>query len=90
MAETLSHFSSCDVSDALVKLGVPNGGHIPDIEMLSPSRDDETVKVCGPAYTVKMVHASNKDAPSPASHFVDAAPSGHIMLISAPPRTYAS
>jgi len=87
MAEALSRFSSCEVSDALVKLGVPNGGYIPDVEMFSPSRDSEAVKICGPAYTVKMVHASDKNAPFPTSHFVDTAPSGHIMLVSAPPQS---
>lgn len=83
----LSQFSSCEISDALVKLGVASGGHIPDITMFSPSRDAENVKICGPAYTVKMVHATDKQSPSPPVHFVDAAPAGHVMLISAPPRT---
>lgn len=84
---SLSQFSSCEISDALVKLGVASGGHIPDITMFSPSRDAENVRICGPAYTVKMVHAIDKQSPSPPVHFVDAAPAGHVMLISAPPRT---
>ena len=83
----LSQFSSCEISDALVKLGVASGGHIPDITMFSPSRDAENVKICGPAYTVKMVHASDRQSPSPSVHFVDAAPADHIIFISAPPRT---
>lgn len=82
----VSKFTSCEISDALVKLGVPSGGHIPDVTMFSPSRDADNVKICGPAYTVKMVHASDKTSPKPSAHFVDSAPEGSVMLISAPPR----
>ncbi|KAF8331097.1 RraA-like protein [Cantharellus anzutake] len=84
----LASFSSCEISDALVKLGVKSGGHIPDIEMYSPHSvrvpDAEGVKICGPAFTVKMVEASDKTSPTPSDHFVDAAPRGHVVVISAP------
>ncbi|KAJ3549994.1 hypothetical protein NMY22_g664 [Coprinellus aureogranulatus] len=76
----LSDFSSCELSDALVKLAVPHGGHIPDIHMVSPG------KICGPAYTVKMVLVSDTEAPKLAGgHFVDQAKEGHVVVIDAPP-----
>jgi len=79
---TLSRFSSCELSDALIKLGLPHGGHIPDIHMLSPS-DPET-RICGPAYTVKMVLGSDTTAPKLNKHFVDEAPPDFVIVIDAP------
>lgn len=81
----LSNFSSCELSDALVKLGLPHGGHIPDIHMLSPS--DPSTRICGPAYTVKMVLASDDTAPKLDKHFVDEATPNSVIVIDAPPRT---
>jgi hypothetical protein len=91
-----SDFSTCEVSDALIKLGVPHGGHIPDIHCISPLSERETGgraqgvpvpvrRLCGPAYTVRMVFASDRDAPKlQQSHFVDLAPKGSIAFVSAP------
>ena len=89
-----SDFSTCEVSDALVKLGVPHGGHIPDIYCISPHSRSESgspaqggtaVRLCGPAYTVRMVLASDRDAPKlQHSHFVDLAPEGSVAFVSAP------
>ena len=44
------------------------------------------VKICGPAYTVKMVSQCDTTAPKPKEHFVDAAVRypGHVMVVSAP------
>jgi hypothetical protein len=88
-----SDFSTCEVSDALIKLGVPHGGHIPDIHCISPHSRSESgglaqgvpVRLCGPAYTVRMVFTSDRDAPKlQQSHFVDLAPEGSIAFVSAP------
>ncbi|EUC64392.1 ribonuclease E inhibitor RraA dimethylmenaquinone methyltransferase, putative [Rhizoctonia solani AG-3 Rhs1AP] len=97
LIEQLSPFSSCEISDALIKLGlthnasespVQRGGYIPDINMLSPSPtvgDGQNTRVCGYAYTVKMVRGDDLQAPKPAQHFVDAAPAGSVAVISVPP-----
>jgi regulator of RNase E activity RraA len=82
LIQQLSGFSACEISDALIKLGSPNGGHIPDIHLVSPS--DSNHIICGPAYTVQMVF-SDKSAPKLSSHFVDAAPAGTVIVIDAPP-----
>ncbi|KAH9485566.1 4-hydroxy-4-methyl-2-oxoglutarate aldolase [Psilocybe cubensis] len=79
---SLKDFSTCEISDALIKLSVPHGGHIPDIHMTCPSPD---VKLCSPAYTVQMVLASNTTAPKLTAHFVDTAPAGSVIVIDAPP-----
>jgi regulator of RNase E activity RraA len=86
-----SDFSTCELSDALLKLGVPHGGHIPDIHRISPrtnsdSKGSATVRLCGPAYTVRLILASEHDAPKLQDHhFVDLAPDGSVVFISAPP-----
>ncbi|EIW83061.1 RraA-like protein [Coniophora puteana RWD-64-598 SS2] len=82
---SLSVFSACEVSDALIKLGVPNGGLIPDIHILSPSTSSN-LRLCAPAYTVQMVLASNKSAPKLSQHFVDTATEGSVIVVSAPPQ----
>jgi regulator of RNase E activity RraA len=83
---TLVSFSTCEISDALIKLGLPHGGHIPDIGLLSPSPTTDT-KLCGPAYTVRMVMASDTSAPKLSSHFIDTSPSGSVIVIDAPTRS---
>ncbi|OBZ70560.1 4-hydroxy-4-methyl-2-oxoglutarate aldolase [Grifola frondosa] len=86
---TLTSFSTCELSDALIKLGLPHGGHIPDIRMFSPANSSET-RVCGPAYTVLMVLASDTAAPKLSAHFVDTAPQGSVIVIDAPPRSVST
>lgn len=82
----LADFSTCELSDALIKIGLPHGGHIPDIDLLSSRPSATETRICGPAYTVQMVLASDKLSPKPAAHFVDTAPEGSVIVIDAPPR----
>ena len=81
--QQLSEFSACEISDALIKLGSPNGGHIPDIHLVSSSGPSQ--KICGPAYTVQMRFSSDTSAPKLPSHFIDTAPAGTVIVINAPP-----
>ncbi|TFK54491.1 RraA-like protein [Heliocybe sulcata] len=85
-ASDLSAFSTCEISDALITLGSPHGGHIPDIHMLSPASEPSETRLCGPAYTVQMVLGTQKDAPKLSEHFVDTAPRGSVVVINAPPQ----
>ena len=88
-SSTLADFSTCELSDALIKLGSPHGGHIPDIHRISAYEGSEDERVCGPAYTVKMVMANDVtdvNAPRLKEHFVDTAEEGSVMVIDAPPR----
>jgi regulator of RNase E activity RraA len=77
----LREFSSCEISDALIKLGSPHGGYIPDIKMISSGT------ICGKSYTVKMVFASNEEAPKLAEHFVDTVTKDSVIVIDAPSGT---
>ncbi|KAI0075748.1 RraA-like protein [Panus rudis PR-1116 ss-1] len=84
-ASKLADCSTCEISDALIKLGILHGGHIPDIHMYSPPPPSNT-RISGPAYTVQMVLASDTSAPKPAHHFVDTVPNGSVVVINAPPQ----
>lgn len=65
LIDELGRFSTSEISDALIKLGlghdarnapVQHGGYIPDIHMLSPSPSDtvgQNTRVYGYAYTIK-------------------------------------
>ncbi|KAL0577016.1 hypothetical protein V5O48_004950 [Marasmius crinis-equi] len=76
---SLAAFSTCTLSDALLKLGISSAGHFPDIVRFSGSS-----RLCGPAYTVKMVYATDKDSPKLDKHFVDTAPPNSVIVIDAP------
>lgn len=84
----LVNFSTCEISDALIKLGTPHGGHIPDIHNISSPANNK--RVCAPAYTVKMVLSSNTEAPKLSTHFVDTVSPGYVLVIDAPPGPISS
>ncbi|KAL0090843.1 ribonuclease E inhibitor RraA/Dimethylmenaquinone methyltransferase [Phycomyces blakesleeanus] len=82
----LAEFSTCEIADALLKLGErPWGGYIADIDMWSPTYCEGQTRIIGPAYTVKLVDKLDKDAPTLSSHFADSIPSQSIVVVSAPP-----
>ncbi|KAI9279507.1 ribonuclease E inhibitor RraA/Dimethylmenaquinone methyltransferase [Umbelopsis sp. AD052] len=84
--EKLHKYSTCEIADALLKLGnTPWGGYLADIQMWSPDFCSGETKIIGPAYTVKMVDKEDDNAPTPSQHFADAAPKGSVIFISAPP-----
>ncbi|KAI8096458.1 RraA-like protein [Halteromyces radiatus] len=84
--QALKKFSTCEIADALLKLGQrPWGGYIPDIDMWSPNHCSGDTRIIGPAFTVKFVKKEDDSAPKPSQHFVDAATEGSVMVISAPP-----
>lgn len=61
---------------------------MPDVRRMTTYDGSQDERICGPAYTVKMVLGSDKDAPKLTEHFVDTAESGSVMVIDAPPRTF--
>ncbi|KAK2599441.1 hypothetical protein N8I77_011195 [Diaporthe amygdali] len=77
----LRRFTSCDIGDALVKLKYPQGGFLDGLRMFSPGTPAKTV---GAAVTVKMVEASDLNAPKPERHFADCNEPGSIMYIQQP------
>ncbi|RDW61673.1 hypothetical protein BP5796_11565 [Coleophoma crateriformis] len=82
--KSLEGFSSCDVSDALVKLGVKYGGFLSGLTMWSPGRQSGTSKIFGSAYTVQMVDAKDTTSPKPSVHFADGIPRHSVVFVSQP------
>ncbi|KAG8997936.1 hypothetical protein FRB94_007368 [Tulasnella sp. JGI-2019a] len=89
----LKPYTTCEISDAFIKLKHDRAWYIPDIVQYSPMQPSDITssgpsstdnKICGPAYTVKMVLASDKTSPTPKQHFVDAIPEGSVVVISSP------
>lgn len=64
----LQGFSTCDLADAVVKLGhVPK--YLESIHLINPGSYN---KVHGPAFTVQMVPASDQSSPKwQDGHYVD-------------------
>ncbi|KIL62575.1 hypothetical protein M378DRAFT_165611 [Amanita muscaria Koide BX008] len=54
--------------------------------MMSPTvaSESSSTRICGPAYTVKIVFASDTSAPTLTTHFVDTVPAGSVVVINAP------
>lgn len=47
-------------------------------------------RIVGPAITVKLVHASDTEAPKPARHFADCNDEGKIMYVQQPKGLYSA
>jgi regulator of RNase E activity RraA len=65
-------------------MGVKHGGLIPDIKMYSPLYEAGETRIAGPAFTVEMVPTSHPDKSKPDTHFVDACPPGHVIVMQTP------
>ena len=87
-SSALAQFSTCELSDALIKIGLPHGGHIPDVRRQSVYEGSADQRICGPAYTVKMVLSSEKEAPRLNEHYVDTTERGSVIVIDAPLRRF--
>lgn len=83
IVQALSEFTTCDVSDALLKLKVPHGGFLAGITLFSPERRAGTTKIVGPAYTVKYAPLDDP-APKHAKHYIDSVPAGAVLFIASP------
>jgi len=87
IVQTLEPFSTCDVSDALLKLKYPHGGFLPGLTLWSPKRQEGTTKIIGPAYTVKYVRKNYENEHKLEGHYIDNIPPGAVVFISAPAKT---
>ena len=67
----LAQYTSCDASDALLKLKVRNGGFVLGPTMWSPRRQEGEAKAVGPAYTVTYALVADS-RPKVDKHYVRA------------------
>ncbi|KWU46344.1 RraA-like protein [Rhodotorula sp. JG-1b] len=79
--ERVATFSSCEIADALIKLGNDTGGYLADLQQFSGHAGQTLV---GEAYTVEMVDSRDKDAPKLDQHFIDTAEPGSIVVVQTP------
>lgn len=86
IVEQLKNFTTCDVSNALVKLKYRHGGFLSGLTLWSPERQAGDTRIVGPAYTVQYAPLSDP-APKLAQHYIDAVPAGAVVFVSCPPRT---
>ncbi|KAK0624603.1 RraA-like protein [Bombardia bombarda] len=84
--EALQKYTTCDVSDALIKLKFRNGGFLSGLTMWSPQRQDGPTKIVGPAYTVQYVPLADP-RPKHPTHYIDSVPKGAVVFVSCPPKT---
>jgi regulator of RNase E activity RraA len=90
--QTLRNYTACDISDALLKLKVPNCGFLPDLNLYTPLAASQTSQVLvAPASTVLFAPKSATDlsgyppANVPAGkHYVDLTEPETIVVISQP------
>jgi len=66
----LARFSTCDISDALIKLKVRHGGFLSGLTLWSPLRQEGSTRIVGTVYTVKYVLNDDTHAPKLQSHYV--------------------
>lgn len=88
----LKKYTACDISDALVKLKVPNSGFLPDLKLYSPSPvSADSQIIIAPASTLLLVPKNTVDISAyPAAnipegkHWVDLTQSESMLVISQP------
>ncbi|ODV83124.1 hypothetical protein CANARDRAFT_30218 [[Candida] arabinofermentans NRRL YB-2248] len=79
----LSQFTSCDVSDALVKYGVSNGGYIPNLTLQSTNNNNNKTMV-GTAYTVLFASRDDPEyleVPELKGGYIDNIPENSVLVI---------
>ncbi|KAA8894002.1 ribonuclease E inhibitor RraA/Dimethylmenaquinone methyltransferase [Sphaerosporella brunnea] len=93
--QTLSSYTACDISDALLKLKVPHAGFLADIELQHSPSSPSTSPLIAPATTVLFARKTEA-APAVAaasnlpadSHFADVVSAGGtIAVLSSPAGT---
>ncbi|CAG8982128.1 hypothetical protein HYALB_00003220 [Hymenoscyphus albidus] len=94
----LKEYNACDISDALLKLQVPNSGFLSDLVLRSPPpNSQDTGIIIAPASTVTFVSKSHHAAQAgdvgsesesnipKDKHWVDLCVPGSIVVMSQPP-----
>ncbi|KAL0941918.1 DlpA domain-containing protein [Colletotrichum truncatum] len=85
----LQKYTACDISDALVKLKVPGGGFLPDLQLLGQSNPAGAPITIAPASTVLFARKGETLESPPANipkdtHWADITESGTVVIIRQP------
>ncbi|KAI4224685.1 MAG: hypothetical protein LQ349_007193 [Xanthoria aureola] len=87
VTDALQGYTTCDISDALLKLKHPHGGFLTGLTMYSPNYPDDSTKIVGRAFTVKYIPRSEEAAVNLEGHYIDQVAPGSVVFISAPQGT---
>ncbi|KAI1818550.1 RraA-like protein [Poronia punctata] len=87
IVEALQEYTTCDVSDALIKLKYRNGGFLSGLTMWSPVRQEGSTKIVGKAYTVQYVPLDDPVPKYAGGHYIDQVPKGAVIFVSCPAKT---
>ncbi|KAM0276362.1 hypothetical protein ACHAQH_006809 [Verticillium albo-atrum] len=87
--KALQQYTACDISDALVKLKVPEGGFLADLHPYSQPDASQTSITIAPASTVLFVpKGTTLDSPAANipgdAHWADLTPPGTVVVIRQP------
>ncbi|KAI3634845.1 hypothetical protein MIR68_007226 [Amoeboaphelidium protococcarum] len=82
VVELLQPYSSCDIADALSKLGDSSGGYLPGIKSIIGQ--DRNVKCIGRAFTVKMEPVDSAEQCQFEGHYLDYVKEGDCIIASSP------
>jgi regulator of RNase E activity RraA len=90
--QALQKYTACDISDALLKLNVPNCGFLPDLNLYAPPTASPSNPILiAPASTVRFAPKTTSDMESygpqnipPGKHWVDLTEPESIVVISQP------
>lgn len=83
---TLGKYTTCDISDGLVKYGVKNGGFIPNLTQRSPIKNSPNINkqsAVGRAYTV-LYAPKNDPRPAVSGSYIDQIPQDSILVMGVP------
>ncbi|KAL8905187.1 MAG: hypothetical protein Q9207_002779 [Kuettlingeria erythrocarpa] len=81
----LRKYTTCDVSDALLKLNHPHGGFLSGLTLWSPRRQEGPTRMVGQAFTVRYVPKDEEPMAKQEGHYIDRVPPGHVLFVSGPP-----
>lgn len=75
MLNSLKCFSTCDISDTLLNLGVTHGGFVPDIFQRTRPKMNQEMPIIGQAWTVEFLEKNADRQPDFSGHYIDQIPS---------------
>ncbi|KAH3670561.1 hypothetical protein OGAPHI_001076 [Ogataea philodendri] len=81
MLKFLSKYSTCDVSDALLKFGVSNGGYLPNLTRFSHNGST----MVGKAYTVLFAAKDDPNYTAIKGGYIDNLPPDAVLVIALTP-----
>lgn len=85
LVASLKRFTTCDISDGLLKLGLSHGGFLPDLFQRTTPKRGQSLPIVGLAWTVEFVEKTSNRTAEFTGHYIDQIPSALSPAVSGPP-----